>query len=309
MKLSALKTAAAAVAVLVLSACGDDYYYDGGGNSGYYPPSYDSDAPRSELIRNCKGAVREKVRNRIGYSAKIDWGKNDIYNSSRREATINGKATARNQGRKYKLRYKCIMNRNDAYVRRASIELDDKPGSGSGSGNWNHKAVSACKDRIRYQARRNIRQQFSLEFTKHNVTTPAERRRHVTGKALVKGQNGNGKISYDCKLHVNPLRVDSAGYRWIKPLPPAGGGDWSNGSTSNAEAQRLCKANLKNRLRTFGYRKIKFLSASVRNLSGNKKQVTLKIKAHKDGGSLMENYECRVNTKNGKVLKMQKIWN
>lgn len=306
-----LKIAAAFITVLALSACNDDYYYDGGGSGGggYYPP-YDYDASRSELIKNCKGAVRERVRNRIGHGAKIDWGNANTYNSSRREATVNGKGTARNKGRKHKLHYKCLMNRRDAYVRSARIELDNQHGSGGGGGgSWNQKAVSACKERIRYQAKRNIRQQFSLQFTDKRVTTPAERRRHVTGKAVVQGKKGNGRIAYDCKLHVNPLRVDSAGYRWIKPLPPTGGGDWSNGGGNHAEAKRLCKANLKNRLHTFGYRKINFLSASVRNLSGNKKRVDLRIKAATDGNSLTQSYTCHVNPKNGKVLKMQQTRN
>ncbi|WP_456377726.1 hypothetical protein [Thiolapillus sp.] len=295
------KIAIAAVAVLALGACKDDYYYNGGGyGGGYYPPVYDYDAPRTELVNNCKGSVREKVRNRIGYGAKISWGSIDIYNSSRREVTINGRGTARNKGRKHKLHYTCIMNRRDAYVRSTRIELDND-GYGSGGGNWNQKAVRACKERIRYQAKRNIRQQFSLDFTKQNVTTPAERRRHVSGQALVRGKNGSGKIAYDCKVHVNPLRVDSAGYRWIKPLPPAGG--------NNMEAKRICQDSLKIRLRTFGYKKIRFPSTSVRNLSGNKKQVNIQVKARKDGGKITERWECRVNTNNGRILKMQKIWN
>ncbi|WP_456413051.1 hypothetical protein [Thiolapillus sp.] len=303
------KIAIAAVAVLALGACKDDYYYNGGGGydggygGGYYPPVYDYDAPRAELVNNCKSKVREKVRNRIGHGAKISWGSTDIYNSSRREATINGRGTARNKGRKHKLHYTCIMNRRDAYVRSARVELDND-GYGAGGGNWNQKAIRACKERIRHQAKRNIRQQFSLDFTKQNITTPAERRRHVSGRALVKGRNGSGKIAYDCKMQVNPLRIDSAGYRWVKPLPAAGG----NGG-SNMEAKRICQASLKTRLRTFGYKKIKFPSTSVRNLSGNKKQVHIQVKARMDGGKITERWECRVNPNNGRILKMQKIWN
>ncbi len=309
------KITAIALSAFALSACNNDYYYDDGGyggggggyGGGYYPPAYDYDAPRAELVNNCKGRVREKVRNRIGYGAKISWGNIDVYNSSRREATVNGRGTARNEGRKHKLHYTCTMNRRDAYVRSARIELDNDQGiGGGGSGNWNQKAIHACKERIRYQAKRNIRQQFSLDFTRQNITTPAERRRHVSGQALVRGKNGNGKISYDCKVHVNPMRVDSAGYRWVKPLPSAGS---SGGSGNNMKAKRICQDNLKNRLHTFGYRKIKFLSTSVRNLSGNKKQVNIQVKAKKDGGKVTERWECRVNANNGRVLKMQKIWN
>jgi len=297
-----LKIATAAIAVLALNACEDTYYDNGNQSGGYYPPAHDYDAPKSELISNCKGRIREKVRGRIGYNAKFDWGKTDMYNSSRHETTINGKGTARNNGRKHKMHYTCVMNRRDAHVRSARVKLDNDHDSDTGTGSWNQKAIHACKERIRYQAKRNIHQQFSLEFTKQQITTPAERRRHVTGHALIRGRTGNGKIAYDCKLHVNPLRVDSAGYRWLKPLPANDGG----GTAGYGDAKRLCQDNLRTRLHAFGYRKIRFLSSSVHNLSGNKKQVDIQVKARKDGGKLVEHYECRVNTKNGRVLKMQK---
>lgn len=295
-----LKLVAVVITVLVLTACDDTYYDNGNQGGGYYPPAHD--ASKSELIKNCKGRIREKVRNRIGYNTKFDWGKTDMYNSSRHETTINGKGTARNKGRKHKMRYTCVMNRRDAYVRSARVELDNDHDSGGGSGNWNQKAIHACKERIRYQAKRNIHQPFSLEFTKQQITTPAERRRHVTGRALVKGRNGNGKIAYDCKLHVNPLRVDSAGYRWLKPLPVASGGG------GYGDAKRLCQDNLRTRLHAFGYSKIRFLSSSVQPLPGNKKKVRMEVKAKKVGDKVVENYECHVNTRNGKVLKMEKLW-
>ncbi len=204
--------AAATLSTLILSGCDDEYY---NGSGGYYPPPHDYDAPRKELIDNCKGKVREKVRKRIGYGAKIDWGKIDMYNSGRYETTINGKGKARNNGRKHKLFYSCKMNRRDGWVRSARIELDGDVYGGDGA-NWDKKAVRACKERIRYQAERNIHQEFSMEFTRHHVSTPAERRRHVSGEAKLHGNNGNGKIAYDCRLHVNPLRIDNAGYRWLK---------------------------------------------------------------------------------------------
>lgn len=304
MTFSILKIATAAIAVLALNACNDIHYKNGYQGGGYYPPAYDYDAPKSELISNCKGRIKEKVRSRIGYNAKFDWGRTDLYNSSRYETTISGKGTARNHGRKHKMYYTCVINRRDAYVRNAQVTLDNNHDSGGGNGNWNQKAIHACKERIRYQAKRNIRQQFNLDFTKQRVTTPAKRRRHVTGQALLRAKRGNGKIAYDCKLHVNPLRVDSAGYRWLKPLPGNGGG----GSTGYGNAKHLCQDALGTRLRAFGYRKIRILSSSVANLSGNKKQVDIEIQAKKDRGKRVERYTCRVNTKNSRILKIEKVW-
>jgi len=295
---------AALLSALTLSGCNDEYYNGGGG--GYYPPPHDYDASRKELIANCKSKVREKVRNRIGYRAKIDWGKIDMYNSGRYETTINGKGTVRNNGSKRKLFYSCRMNRRDAWVRSARVELDDSHDSGA---NWDKKAVRACKERIRYQAERNIHQQFSLEFTRHHVSTPAERRRHVTGEAKLHGRNGNGKIAYDCKLRVNPLRVDNAGYRWLKPLPGSGGGGNSyQPGITNKDAKHRCHQNLKNRLKLFGYHKIRFPGSSVRDTGNNRKQVDIRVHAlTEDGNPVEENYRCRINSRNGKVLGMDRI--
>ncbi|WP_456374599.1 hypothetical protein [Thiolapillus sp.] len=301
--------AAASLATLILSGCNDEYYNDGGysGGSGYYPPAHDYDAPRRDLIENCKGKIREKVRKRLGYKAKIEWGKYDMYNSSRYETTINGRGKARNNGRKHKLIYSCKMNRKDAWVRSARIELDND--GYAGDGNWNQKAVRACKDRIRYQAKRNIHRQFSLDFTRQHVNTPAKRRRHVTGEAIVRTKQGNGRISYDCKLHVNPLRMDSAGYRWLKPLPNTNGGSGSyQPGIGNRDAKHRCQKNLKNRLKLFGYRKIQFPNTSVRDLGNNRKQVDINVRARtEDGGSVREHYRCRINSRNGRVLDMSKI--
>ncbi len=298
--------AAATLSTLILSGCNDEYYNEGGG---YYPPPHDYDAPRRELIDNCKGKVREKVRKRIGYGAKINWGKIDMYNSSRYEATINGKGTAKNNGRKHKLFYSCKMNRRDGWVRSARVELDGDAYGGDGA-NWDKKAVRACKERIRYQAERNIHQQFSLEFTRHHVSTPAQRRRHVTGEAKLHGRNGNGKIAYDCKLHVNPLRIDSAGYRWLKPLPSTGGGSGSyQPGITNKDAKHRCHQNLKNRLKLFGYHKIRFPGSSVQDIGNNRKRVDIRVHALKENGNpVEESYRCRINSRNGKVLSMDKIW-
>ena len=303
---------AASLATLILSGCNDEYYNEGGGSysggSGYYPPAYDYDAPKKDLIDNCKGKIREKVRQRIGYGAKIEWGKYDMYNSGRRETTINGKGKARNNGRKHKLIYTCKMNRRDAWVRSAHIELDNDSGN-YGGGNWDQKAIRACKDRIRYQTGRNIHQQHSLEFTRQHISTPAERRRHVTGEAILHGKNGNGRIAYDCKLHVNPLRLDNAGYRWLKPLPGygnGGSGSYQPGIT-NKDAKHRCQKNLKNRLKLFGYHKIKFPGSSVRNIGNNRKQVDINIHAiNANGNSVQESWRCRINSRNGKVLDMSK---
>jgi hypothetical protein len=304
---------AASLLTMALSGCNDEYYNDGGGSyaggGGYYPPAYDYDAPRKELINNCKGKIREKVRKRLGYNAKIDWGKYDMYNSSRYETTINGKGKARNNGRKHKLIYNCKMNRKDAWVRSAHIELDNGGYTEGNNSNWNQKAVRACKDRIRYQTERNIHRQFSLEFTRQHVNTPAERRRHVTGEAILRSKNGNGRIAYDCKLHVNPLRVDNAGYRWLKPLP--GNGSGGNGSPnpgiSNKDAKHRCHQNLRNRLKLFGYHKIRFPNSRVRNIGNNRKQVDINVHAlTDDGNSIREHYQCRINAHNGKVLDMSK---
>ncbi|BAO43732.1 hypothetical protein [Thiolapillus brandeum] len=299
--------AAASLVALTLSGCNDEYYNDGGysGGGGYG----DYDAPRKDLVANCKGKIREKVRNRLGYGAKIEWGKYDMYNSARHETTINGKGKARNNGRKHKLVYTCRMNRRDAWVRSAHIELDNDSGD-SHSGNWDQQAIRACKDRIRYQTSRNIHQQFSLNFTRQHVSTPAERRRHVTGEAVLQGRNGKGRISYDCKLHVNPLRLDNAGYRWLKPLPGAGTG--GNGSyqpgITNKDAKHRCQKNLKNRLKLFGYHKIRFPGSSVRDIGNNRKQVDISVNAiTEDGGSIRESYRCRINSRNGKVLDMNKM--
>jgi len=298
-----LNIATTALAVLTLSACGDNYYYDGDGNSGHYSPAYDNEAPRSELIKNCKGKIKEKVRNRIGYGAKIDWGNTNVYNSGRHETTINGKGTARNDGRKYKLHYSCVMNRRDAYVRSARIDWDHEYNSGNGGVDWNQKAIHACKERIRYQANRNIHQQFNLDFNTQHVITPSKHRRHVTGQARVQGINGYGKISYDCKVHVNPLHVDSADYHWLKPLPAP------NHSSNNYEdARHICKTHLTNQLHMLGYQDIKFISTSAHRLSDNKTQVDIQVQARIDGGTSIEHYECRANILKGKVLKMQRIW-
>lgn len=143
--------------------------------------------PQEITGKELPGKGQGKVRKRIGYNAKIDWGKTDIYNSARHEATINGKGKARNNGKKHQLYYTCIMNREDAFVRSARIELDnDGHDTGNGGTDWNREAARACHERIRQKAQRNIHQQFSLEFTGQRLTTPAERRRHVTGEARVK---------------------------------------------------------------------------------------------------------------------------
>ncbi len=299
--------ATATLSILILSGCNDEYYNGDGG--AYHPPPHDYDAPRKELIDNCKGKVREEVRKRIGYGAKIDWGRIDMYNSSRYETTINGKGTAKNHGRKHKLFYRCQMNRRDAWVRSARIELDDS-GYSDGGRNWDKKAIRACKERIRYQTERNIHQQFSLEFTRHQVSTPAKRQRHVTGEAKLHGRYGNGKIAYDCKLRVKPLRLDSAGYRWLKPLPTSGGGrDSYQPGITNRDAKHRCHQNLKNRLKLFGYHKIRFPGSSVRDIGNNRKRVDIRVRAlTEDSNPVEENYRCRINSRNGKVLDMDKIW-
>ncbi|WP_457667164.1 hypothetical protein [Thiolapillus sp.] len=316
-----LKIAAVAATALTLTACVDEYYnqdgsnnndgyYSPGGGSyyprpGYYPPPHeyypphDYDAPRKELVKNCQGKIREKVRKRIGYNAKIDWGKTDIYNNARHEATINGRGKARNNGKKHQLYYSCIMNREDAFVRNARIELDNDDHNTGGT-DWNREATRACHARIREKARRNIHQQFSLDFTRQRVTTPAERRRHVTGEALVRVSRGSGKIAYDCKTHVNPLRLESASYRWTKPLPSA------NNGNDHAEAKRQCEKHLNDKLRAKGYQYIGIVSESVRNLKGNKRQVMLRIKAMKSNKRVVETWECRVNPRSGKLFKLHR---
>lgn len=312
-----LKITAIAVTALTLTACVDEYYNQGESykNDGYYPrpgyypppheyyPPYDYDAPRKSLVKNCQGKVREKVRKRIGYNAKIDWGKTDIYNSARHEATINGKGKgkARNNGKKHQLYYTCIMNREDAFVRSARIKLDnDGHDTGNGGTDWNREAARACHERIRQKAQRNIHQQFSLEFTGQRLTTPAERRRHVTGEARVKVSGGSGKIAYDCKAHVNPLRMDSASYRWTRPLPSA------NSSSNHAEAKRQCERHLNDKLRSKGYKYIGIVSESVHNLKHDKRQVMLKIKAMKNNKRVVETWECRINPRTGKLFKLKK---
>jgi hypothetical protein len=314
---SILKASTIAVAALVLGACDDNYYRDDGYNSGgsgyyppggyyppsgYYPPIHD-DAPKSELISNCKGKIKEKVRNRLGYKAKIDWGKTDVYNSARHQATINGKGKARNNGRQHQLLYTCTMNRREAYVINAKIDLNGTSGGGNGSTNWDQKAVQACQDRIRQRTRQNIQRQFSLDFTSRHVTTPAHKQRHVTGQAIVRASGGNGKISYKCQTLVNPLRITSASYNWTKPLPPVYGN-----AESKTKSIKICRNNLKNRLHSQGYKKIKFPSESVRTLSGNNKRVTLEVKAKRNGNKEKHRYECDVNPQNGRIFKMQKIW-
>ncbi|HID44820.1 MAG TPA: hypothetical protein EYP34_03570 [Chromatiaceae bacterium] len=296
-----LKLAAIALA---LSGCADQYYDQGGsGNTGGYYPPYEYDAPRKDLIKNCHGKIREKVKQRLGHNARIDWGNSDVYNSGRHEATVNGKGKARHNGRKHQLHYRCIMDREDAFVRNAHIELDRID---SDITDWNQKAVESCKNRIRDKARHNIKRQFSMDFTRQRISTPAERRRHVSGEALIRSAGGSGKIAYDCKVRVNPLRMDSASYRWIRHLPPSNGG--SNSSNAKSQARRLCKSGLNDRLRYKGYKYIGFTSDNVRHLKKNKWQVMQGIKAQKNGKRVLETWECRVNTHKSKILKLQQVY-
>lgn len=283
--------------LLLLSACADTYYRDQ--DHDYRPqPSYE--ASRSHLIGNCQEAVEYNIERRLGHRARVDFGSADLLRKSRHLVVVEGGASARHRKERHRLDYRCDMDRSDAEVRKVRLFWRDDPDFDSAEANRN--AARACKKRIRHHAERNIRQDFRLEFKQHQVEKLSKHQRKVTGKAVLKGRHGKGRIAWECRVRVKPVEVQSAGYRWIENLPsrPA----YGDVSQPGKKAKNLCQRALVNKLKLLGHEKIRVSSSSVEHLKENKWEMRFTVYSTLDGGAAERQHHCKVNIKREKILKL-----
>ncbi len=284
------------LSVGLLSGCTDEYYREPGYDN---RPSNDYSVPRYELIDNCQERVEYRAQNRYGHRTHVSFGRTNVYYDSRYDATVRGQAIARNNGRSHDINYDCRMSRESGRVRNLDMGWEDHNDHQTNSGEWDRKAVQSCKNRIRQRINNEVKRNHTLAFEQQQLTRTGKKRRHVKGEAKVKVKQGNGRISYNCDVKIKPLQLQSASYRWTRPLPAK--------PTHNAheKAKKLCRNALQQKLQRNGYHNIHFLAINVRDLEGHRKKANITVRADKKHSTSVQHYSCTVNTKRKRILELR----
>ena len=286
---------------LGLTACNDAFIQDPGYGGYGRPPSSSYGMSDWQLERNCRYEVEDRIERRVGHRADIRFDDTRVRYRNRDEARVTGIARVRKDQRRYRVSWRCDIDRYDGDVLHSELDWNQTSAGGDADvgGERNRRALHMCTTRIEEKIRRDLKRYVTLSVEHPRVDWISRKRRHVTGEAVAKVSNGRGRASFSCKVAFEPPVVESAGYRWLK-RPPRG--------EHQPRARDLCKQALKKRLHHQGWKKIEFLKVNARPLSVEVKLVTMKTRLKRPNKKVVRHFECRVNVPRQRVLSLSGGW-